>query len=292
MAKNRNRNPYKIWIIIGFIIIAFLVFRFGASAGQSGALSFGDKIGIVALEGPIFSSERVIYELNKMTERSDVKAIVFRINSPGGTVAPSQEIYEKIKKLNDRIPIIVSVGSLAASGGYYAALESEKIVANKGSIVGSIGVILDYPVAVELLNKIGLRFETLTSGELKDAGSPTRAVTKKDREFFQSVINDLHAQFINAVSEGRSMAITEVTKLADGRIFTGEQAVELGLIDTIGTYEDAIKIAGEIVGIPGKPKTIQLRKESKTVFDFLLGYAKQNLDSWTSFTPAFRWKWE
>ncbi len=292
MAKNRNRNPYKIWIIIGFIIIAFLVFRFGASAGQSGALSFGDKIGIVALEGPIFSSERVIYELNKMTERSDVKAIVFRINSPGGTVAPSQEIYEKIKKLNDRIPIIVSVGSLAASGGYYAALESEKIVANKGSIVGSIGVILDYPVAVELLNKIGLRFETLTSGELKDAGSPTRAVTKKDREFFQSVINDLHAQFINAVSEGRSMAITEVTKLADGRIFTGEQAVELGLIDTIGTYEDAIKIAGEIVGIPGKPKTIQLRKESKTVFDFLLGYAKQNIDSWTSFTPAFRWKWE
>ncbi len=292
MEKNRNRNPYKIWIIVGFIIIAFLAFRFGASAGQSGALSFGDKIGIVALEGPIFSSERVIYELNKMTERSDVKAIVFRINSPGGTVAPSQEIYEKIKKLNDRIPIIVSVGSLAASGGYYAALESEKIVANKGSIVGSIGVILDYPVAVELLNKIGLRFETLTSGELKDAGSPTRAVTKKDREFFQSVINDLHAQFINAVSEGRSMAITEVTKLADGRIFTGEQAVELGLIDTIGTYEDAIKIAGEIVGIPGKPKTIQLRKESKTVIDFLLGYAKQNIDSWTSFTPAYRWKWE
>ncbi|MFC1550671.1 signal peptide peptidase SppA [Candidatus Neomarinimicrobiota bacterium] len=292
MTKNRNRKPYKIWLIIGFIIITIIVFRLGASTGQSSPLSFGDKIGIVTLEGPIFSSRQVIYELNKMADRSDVKAIVFRINSPGGTVAPSQEIYEKIKTLNDRIPIIVSVGNLAASGGYYAALESEKIVANRGSIVGSIGVILDYPVAVELLDKIGLRFETLTSGDLKDAGSPTRPVTDKDRDFFQSVINDLHDQFIKAVSKGRSIEMSEVSKLADGRIFTGEQAIKLGLIDTIGTYEDAIQIAGEIAGIPGKPNTIQLRKESKTIFDFLLGYAKQNIESWKSITPAYRWQWE
>jgi protease-4 len=226
MMKNRNRKSYKIWLIIGFIIIAIVVIRFGASTGQSRSLSFGEKIGIVTLEGPIFSSEQVIYELNKMVDRSDVKAIVFRINSPGGTVAPSQEIYEKIKTLNDRIPIVVSVGNLAASGGYYAALESEKIVANRGSIIGSIGVILDYPVAVELLDKIGLRFETLTSGDLKDAGSPTRPVTEKDRDYFQSVINDLHDQFIEAVSKSRLIEMSEVSKLADGRIFTGEQAVE------------------------------------------------------------------
>jgi protease-4 len=292
MPASKNRNPFLIWFIIGIIIIAVIVFRIGASAGESGTFSFGDKVGVVSLEGPIFTSEKVIYELNKMADRSDVRAIVFRINSPGGLVAPSQEIYEKIKNLNRRIPIIVSVGNVAASGGYYAALESEKIVANRGSIIGSIGVILDYPVAVELLDKIGLRFETLTTGDLKDAGSPTRDVTEKDREFFRSVIDDLHNQFADAVAEGRAIDRAAVDQLADGRILSGEQALAFGLIDTIGTYEDAIKIAGELAGIPGKPRTIQLRKESKSIFDLLLGYAKQNIGSWAHFTPAYRWKWE
>jgi protease-4 len=166
-----------------------------------------------------------------------------RIDSPGGSVAPTQEIYEKVKTLRGVKPVIASVGAVAASGGYYAALECEKIVANRGSIIGSIGVILEYPVAVDLLEKIGLRFETVKSGEVKDMGNPTREVTERDREIFQSVIYDLHRQFLDAVVEGRSLEKSMVEPLADGSVFTGEQALNLGLVDTLGTLENAIEIA-------------------------------------------------
>jgi protease-4 len=260
-------------------------------SGERG-FSFGEKVGIIRLNGPIIGSEQIIHEFNSFKDRSDVKAIVFRINSPGGTVAPSQEIYEKVKNINLQIPVVVSVGNLAASGGYYAAMGSNTIVVNRGSIVGSIGVILDYPVATDLLDKIGLRFETLTSGEYKDSGSPTRQVTKKDREYFQNVIDDLHSQFISAVSLGRNLELDEVIDLADGRIFTGEQAISLGLADTIGTLEDAIKIAGKLAGIQGKPKTIQLRRKSSTFLDFMINTIMQRYGNWRFQEPAYRWKWE
>lgn len=289
----RRRIPLWIWVVLITILVFVIVVRLGSSAvsGERG-FSFGEKVGIIRLNGPIIGSEQIIHEFNSFKDRSDVKAIVFRINSPGGTVAPSQEIYEKVKNINLQIPVVVSVGNLAASGGYYAAMGSNTIVVNRGSIVGSIGVILDYPVATDLLDKIGLRFETLTSGEYKDSGSPTRQVTKKDREYFQNVIDDLHSQFISAVSLGRNLELDEVINLADGRIFTGEQAISLGLADTIGTLEDAIKIAGKLAGIQGKPKTIQLRRKSSTFLDFMINTIMQRYGNWRFQEPAYRWKWE
>lgn len=291
MKSQRRRIPLWIWVVLITVLVFIVVVRLGSSAvSGEGGFSFGEKVGIIRLIGPIIGSEQIIHEFNTLKDRSDIKAIVFRINSPGGTVAPSQEIYEKVKNINMQIPIVVSVGNLAASGGYYAAMGSNTIVVNRGSIVGSIGVILDYPVATDLLDKLGLRFETLTSGEYKDSGSPTRLVTEKDREYFQYVIDDLHNQFVSAVSLGRNLELDEVSDLADGRIFTGEQAISLGLADTLGTLEDAIKIAGKLAGIQGKPRTIQLRRKSSTFLDFMINTVMQRYGNWRFHQPAYRWK--
>jgi protease-4 len=293
LNSRKRRVPLWIWVILITVLVFVIVVRLGSSAvSGERSFAFGEKVGIVRLIGPIIGSEQIIRELNTLKDRSDVKAIVFRINSPGGTVAPSQEIYEKVKNINTQIPIVVSVGNLAASGGYYAAMGSNIIVVNRGSIVGSIGVILDYPVATDLLEKLGLRFETLTSGEYKDSGSPTRQVTEKDREYFQNVIDDLHSQFVTAVSFGRNLERDEVSDLADGRIFTGEQAISLGLADTLGTLEDAIKIAGKLAGIQGKPRTIQVRRKSSTFLDFMISTIMQRYGNWRFQEPAYRWKWE
>jgi protease-4 len=207
MVKEKLKQTYNpgstnrwIWFGIGSIIFLFLLYRIFSSTTSSSGLFGGDKVGIVRLEGLILSSEQVNKQLNDYSERSDIKAIVLRINSGGGVVGASQEIYEKVKDLKGKVPIIVSVDNVAASGAYYAALESEMIVANNGSLVGSIGVILDYPVVAELFDKIGLHVETVKSGALKDSGSPTRPVSKADREYFQSVVDDQHEQFINAVA--------------------------------------------------------------------------------------------
>ncbi|MBU0528990.1 signal peptide peptidase SppA [bacterium] len=297
MDKEKLKRSYKsgspnrwIWFSIGSIILLFLIFRiFSSTTSQLGLLG-GDKVGIVRLEGMILSSEKVTTQLDNFADRSDIKAIVLRINSGGGVVGASQEIYEKVKDLKGKIPVIVSVDNVAASGAYYAALESEMIVANHGSLVGSIGVILDYPVLTELLDKIGLHIETIKSGALKDSGSPTRSVSKADREYFQAVVDDQHEQFIQAVAEGRNMPVEEVRKLADGRIFTGNQALELSLIDTIGTFDDAIAIAGQIGGIKGKPKTVEVRKKRKSIFDLLYSEIQQNIGSRIGVEPAYLWQ--
>ena len=241
--QNQSSVNRWVWISLGVVFFLFIVAQIVSFSIDRTQLHLGEKVGIVSIEGAIFSSKKAVKELDEFAERKDIKAIVLRINSPGGSVAPTQEIYEKVKTLRGIKPVIASVGAVAASGGYYTALECEKIVANRGSVIGSIGVILEYPVAVDLLKKIGLRFETVKSGEVKDMGNPTREVTKRDREVFQSVINDLHRQFLNAVVEGRSLDKSIVEPLADGSVFTGEQALHLGLIDILGTFENAIEMS-------------------------------------------------
>ncbi len=287
--KKQNSFNRWIWISIAAIILLFIVFRMFGSSSSSGFLG-GDKIAVVRLEGLILSAEEVNKELEHFADRSDVKAIVLRINSGGGVVGASQEIYEKVKKVNQIKPVIVSVNNAAASGAYYAALESSRIVANSGSLVGSIGVILDYPVVNELLDKLGLRFETVKSGDLKDSGSPSRPVTEEDREYFQAVVDDQHKQFISAVAEGRSLSLDEVREIADGRIFTGNQALRLSLIDTIGTFDDAIAIAGEVSGIKGKPKKIEVRKDRRSILDILFSDIPKNIGSRIGVEPAYRWQ--
>ena len=296
MVEEKLKRTYRpgsmnrwIWFGIGLILFLFILFSiFGSKTSNSGLFG-GDKVGIVRLEGMIISSEKVNNQLNNYSERSDIKAIVLRINSGGGVVGASQEIYEKVKDLKGKIPIIVSVDNAAASGAYYAALESDMIVANNGSLVGSIGVILDYPVVKELFDKIGLKVETVKSGALKDSGSPTRPASKEDRKYFQSVVDDQHEQFISAVAEGRNLSVEEVRKFADGRVFTGNQALAMSLIDTIGTFDDAIAIAGKVAGIKGKPKTVEVREKRKSVFDLLYNEFQQSIGSRFGVEPAYRW---
>ena len=290
--QNQSSVNRWVWISLGVVFFLFIVAQIVSFSIDRTQLHLGEKVGIVSIEGAIFSSKKAVKELDEFAERKDIKAIVLRINSPGGSVAPTQEIYEKVKTLRGIKPVIASVGAVAASGGYYTALECEKIVANRGSVIGSIGVILVYPVAVDLLKKIGLRFETVKSGEVKDMGNPTREVTKRDREVFQSVINDLHRQFLNAVVEGRSLDKSIVEPLADGSVFTGEQALHLGLIDILGTFENAIEIAANFAEISGKPKVVYPKKERSGLLDYLLGNAKQTASSWFQVTPAYRWQWE
>lgn len=294
MPLIKNSPNRWVWITVIVIVVLFLLSRLTGIPGDSRGMSLGPKVGIVEIEGVIYSSKTLIEKLEKLRKRDDISAIVVRIDSPGGSVAPTQEIYAKVSSVNDEKPVVISVGTAAASGGYYIAVGAQKILANPGSILGSIGVRFDFPVVVELMDKIGLKFETFKSGDLKDAGSPTREVTDKDREFFQSVVSNIREQFVDVVAEGRNMSLDMVNSLADGRIFTGEQALELGLVDSLGTLEDAILVAGELGGIDGKPKVFEFEKKRPTVIDALWGNLEEKIDTriHSIGTPSYLWKWE
>ena len=266
-------------LVIGIIIIAsFLIFSLVmifTFIGLSGEESFllagtGKRVAIIELQGTITNSADIIRQLKKYTKDSSVPVIVMHIDSPGGGVAPSQEIYEEIKRAKEKgKKIVVSMGNVGASGGYYVACAADTIVANPGTLTGSIGVIFEFPVAEELFKKIGLRFEVVKSGEFKDMGTYNRRMTEAERKLLQSVIDDTYDQFVNVLVENRNLSKEEVLKLADGSIFTGRQAKELGLVDELGDLEDAIKIAGKMAGIEGPPKTIKEMKQKITLFDLL-----------------------
>lgn len=287
-----KNNLNWLWWGLGSFIILTLTFKIGAWSSNKNIEGAGKKVGIVHINGPILNADATIKQLENLRTRSDVSAIVVRIDSPGGLVSPTQEIYKKIKSIKGEKPIIASMGVVAASGGYYVALESDTIMANEGTIVGSIGVVMNYPVMTELLNKVGVEFETVKSGQLKDVGSYSRAVTKADREHLNEMVTDMYDQFVNAVLAGRNMELEEVKPLADGRVFTGLQSKKLGLIDTIGTYEDAIALAGLMGQIKGKPKTVQLNKKRPSILDWFsvnLGHA---MEKWVDKFPAYRWRIE
>ena len=248
MIKSKKN---KIIIILSITFIFFILSRNLTS-------EVVNNIGVVEIEGTILSSKEIIQELDNFYNRDDIKAIIIRLNSPGGSVAPSQEIYEKVKKIasTDTKPIVASIGSMSASGGYYIAIGADKIIANPGSITGSIGVIMNFPIAIDLIEKIGFEFKTIKSGELKDAGSPYKYPTDKDEKYFQSIVNNLHSQFLREVSLQRNIPIVKLNEYADGRIFTGEQAYNINLIDTLGTFEDALNISKNLANIAGKTNLI------------------------------------
>jgi protease-4 len=210
-----------------------------------------------------------------------------RIDSPGGAVAPSQEIYEEVRKAATKKKIVVSMGSVAASGGYYIASPATRIVANPGTLTGSIGVIMEIPNFAGLMNKLGIKSEVVKSGRHKDIASVFRGIKKEDREILQNVLDNVHDQFILAVAEGRKMLLEDVRKIADGRIFTGEQALKVGLIDEIGNLEDAVKLAGKLSGIKGEPEVIS-KKERFSFTDLLKGSMPKEL---TDVFPSVRIKY-
>lgn len=225
-------------------------------------LSSEDRIALIRVEGVILDSQTTIGELKRFSENPSVKAIVIRIDSPGGGVVPSQEIYDAVKRIRSKNnkAVIASMGSVAASGGYYIAAATDRIVANPGTLTGSIGVIMETANVEGLLQKIGVEGVIIKSGKYKDVGSPIRKMSADERSLLQAVMDDVHKQFIEAVAEGRSLELRAAQALADGRIFTGRQAKEAKLVDELGDLEDAIQLAAEVVGIEGEPKVVEPRR--------------------------------
>jgi protease-4 len=258
---------------IGFTTLIFTVLVSPREKIETVTVGSGDKIAVVDLFGVINSSEDVVRQLKKYRRGSGIRAIVLHIDSPGGGVVPSQEMYEEVRKTRDGgKPIVVAMGSLAASGGYYVACGASRLVANKGSLTGSIGVISEFLQLKGALDKLGIGLKTIKAGKLKDAGSPTRKMTDADVRYFQSLMNDVHRQFMDVVGRERKLSPQKVRSLADGRVFTGEQAVRLGLVDTIGTFEDAIHIAAAMAGITGEPAIVKERKR-EAWYESLFGNA-------------------
>ena len=264
------------WIGLGIIGV---IFMWAMIIPKFANISFGPKIGIVEINTPITTSFDIIKNLNYFLDREDIDAIIVRLDTPGGSVAPSQEIFEKVKSISEskEKPIIASMGSVAASGGYYIALGADVIIANPGTATGSIGVIMSYPIASELLDKIGLNYATVKSGNLKDSGSMYRKPTSEDLEYFQLLIDNLHHQFVNAVSEQRKIELAEVKRIANGQVYSGEQALELGLIDKLGTLEDAIELASKLANITEKPKIVFPPETKKSIVESLLSTKVGNI---------------
>ena len=276
MKKHPILIAFLILIVICavFFLMVFALSRFGDQYTYAWG---GDKIGVIEIEGTIFQAEPVIEKIIKFRKSKSVKAIILRINSPGGAVAPSQEIYQEVKKTCKEKTVVVSVESVAASGGYYIACAADEIIANPGTLVGSIGVILQIENIEELLKKIGLSRKVIKSGKYKDIGSMTRKMTAEEEAMLQEFSDDIYGQFIDAVVEGRNIKREEVLKLADGRIFSGAQAIKLGLIDKLGNLQDAISITGEMVGIKGEPRTIYPKKKKPSIFDFIFEEASKSI---------------
>ena len=272
-----KKNPVLIVVVTAVVLGAlffgsvFLASLLSGNKRSSTTLQMvgADKVALVKLEGLLITAEPVVEELNDYAEDSSVKAIVLRIDSPGGGVVVSQEIYNAVKNARkEGKKVVASMGTVAASGGYYVAAAADRIVANPGTLTGSIGVKMEFANIEKLLEKIGVRGMVVKAGEYKDVGSPFREMSAQEKKILQDVIDDVHSQFIKAVAEGRNMQEAEVRAIADGRIFTGRQALDLKLVDQLGDLADSIKIAGELVGIHGKPRVVEKRKKIP-FFDYL-----------------------
>jgi len=237
----------------------------------------GSKIAVVELKGVIASSDDIVRQLKKYSENRSIRAIVLRIDSPGGGVVPSQEMYQEVRAVRDAgKPVVVSMGSLAASGGYYVACGASRLVANRGTLTGSIGVISEFLTYGDALRKLGVDMRTIKAGRLKDSGNPMRKMTDEEARYFQSLMDGVHRQFMDVVEHERGIDHGQLVQIADGRVFTGEEAVELGLVDTLGTYEDAISIAAGMAGISGEPSIVKERRRANW-FDIFLGETDQTL---------------
>lgn len=261
--------PKKRDVVIGVIIAVVFLFAFGFVAlafigimsGDDGISfsSFGGNIGVIEVFGVINEEmgRPIIEQLDKWTDNNSIKAIVIHINSPGGGVAISQEIYDAVKRAQEEKPVVASMASVAASGGYYIACAADRTIANPGTITGSIGVIFQFHTYKDLMSKIGIGTETVKSGELKDVGSYSRDMTKQESLMLQAVVMDTYEQFVNAVAEGRGMEKEDVYPLADGSIFTGVQALNLGLIDSLGGFKEAVQMAADLAELEGEPKIVR-----------------------------------
>lgn len=235
-------------------------------------------VGLVEVKGMIVDSREAVRQLRYFLKKDNVKAVVLRIDSPGGVVGPSQEIHQEVRRLAAKKKVVVSMGSLAASGGYYIAAPATVIYANPGTITASIGVLIKFSNIEGLLGKVGIKSSTIKTGAFKDAGSPDRPLSAEDRAMFQAVIDSTHEQFVRAVAEGRKLPVEEVRPLADGRILSGEQAKAARLVDKLGNLQDAIEEAGRLAGISGEPEVILPPKKKVNYLDLLAEGAEERFN--------------
>jgi len=262
---------FSVILVLGIFAVGFLgTMTAGDDFGVAGMS--GGNVGVLEVEGEITDAmaRKLIKQLDKWSESGSIKAIVLQVNSPGGGVAASQEIYDAVLRAKEEKPVVASMASVAASGGLYIACAADKIVANPGTLTGSIGVIFKFHTFKNLMDKVGIGTETIKSGELKDVGSYSRPMTEKEQTMLQSVVDDTYQQFVGVVAEGRDLAEDEVRKFADGSVFTGRQALELGLVDSLGGLHEAVNIAAELGKIKGDINIVRpYRRESVSIFDLL-----------------------
>jgi len=269
--KGKQHPILQVVVILGaaILVLGAVMTVIFAVAGPGG-LSFREKIGVIPIEGAIIDSKPVVADLVEFRKDKGIRAIVLRVNSPGGGVGPSQEIYREIRKTIETKKVIASMGSVAASGGYYVAAAANKIVANPGTLTGSIGVLIEFVRLQELMEKIGVDLEVLKSGEFKDIGLPHRKLTERDREMIQKLVSDIQTQFVEAVAQGRDLPVEKVRGIADGRIVSGSQGVELGLVDQLGNFEDAVELAKSLAGIEGEVTLIYPERTKMSFWDLLV----------------------
>lgn len=272
----KNKRKAIALFLLGFCLISMVL---GIAIIAKGTFDWGgiggDRIAIISIEGAIVGgrsefgifgvsgADDIAEQIRRAGEDPSVKAIILRINSPGGSAAASQELHREVRRARENGKIVVaSMGDVATSGGYYVACAADKIVANPGTITGSIGAIFSQLQYYELLERYGIRSVVIKGGEYKDIGSPLREMTEEERKILQEMIDDIYIQFVRAVTEGRQMNESKVLELADGRILTGRQAKEMGLVDELGNFQDAIDLAAEMAGIKGKPRVVEYGRKS------------------------------
>jgi protease IV len=284
-----GRSRIWVWFLVGgglFALFAAAVFTlvymsFGGGNTEESFSAFGPKIAVVDLDGVIFSPKQIVPELKKFADDDSVKAIIIHVNSPGGGVAASEEIYREVKRIRDekKKRIVASIETVGASGAYYVASATNKIYADKGSIVGSIGVIAEWVNYGELLKWAKLNAITMKAGEFKDTGSPTREMTPAEREYMQGLIDNMHTQFIQAVADGRHVKEADIRAIANGKVWTGQQAADMKLVDEIADFEGAVKDTAQSVNISGEPTLVYPPKERRSGLDLLFGDVSDYLPS-------------
>lgn len=290
-----KKHPFLWGLFLLSFLSLFFYFLSGMFLKYTGKDGVSEKIAVVEVKGVIAESDDIVQKLKKYGNDSLVKGILVRINSPGGGVAASQEIYSEILRVRKKHgkKVLASMSSLGASGGYYIACAADKIVANPGTITGSIGVMMPFTNMEGLLGKIGVKTEIIKSGKFKDIGSPAREMTSAERGVLQASVDDVYSQFVEVIAKGRNLAEERVRELADGRIYTGRQAHEAGLIDKLGGYEDAMDLLVEMAGIQGEPKIIREKEDKGLLYRLLKGETKTFLNGGLfDYFSGFQYLWK
>jgi protease IV len=257
---------------VGMILVGLALIALGFAVGSDFEFTAKpNRIGVIEIRGTIADVRETLKSLKTFRRDANVRAVLVRIDSPGGGIAPSQELYREIRRLAQEKPVVSSLGAVAASGGYYVAAATQRIVSNPGTITGSIGVISYFPNLKDLFDKIGLHTVIVKSGQFKDVGNPGREMTQQEKDLIQATIDEAHRQFIADVAQGRNIPEEKVRQIADGRILMGETALKLGLVDELGNLEDAVTAAARLGKIEGEPELVYAKKKRLSLLDLLLG---------------------